>query len=108
MEVILNYHLLNNLFTVLPTGFINTFLSARLWKPLAKLSYCMYLLHLPLQAMIFGSMRTSQYFADIHIIHHFWGDFGFTITIAVIWHLAFEMPFVSLERILFNRGEKLT
>jgi peptidoglycan/LPS O-acetylase OafA/YrhL len=41
-------------------GFVNEFLSSRLWKPLAKLGYCMYLVH-PVVMYIFHAMEPTNY-----------------------------------------------
>ncbi|XP_021707319.1 nose resistant to fluoxetine protein 6 isoform X1 [Aedes aegypti] len=84
-------------------GPINTFLSLPIWQPLGKLSYSIYLLHVPIQTMLLGSLRSTGYFSDIVAAHNFWGDFGLTVTISILWCLAFESPMVGLEKLLFGR-----
>lgn len=39
--------------------------------------------------------------------HLFWGDWGLTCTIAIFWTLAFESPMVTIEKMIFGRGQKL-
>lgn len=36
-------------------------------------------------------------------IHKFWGDFGITLTVALVWTLAFESPVLILEKLLLKR-----
>uniref|UniRef100_A0A8D8CWM4 Nose resistant to fluoxetine protein 6 n=1 Tax=Culex pipiens TaxID=7175 RepID=A0A8D8CWM4_CULPI len=87
-------------------GPVNTVLSLSVWQPLGRLSYSIYLLHLPLQMMLAGSLRNSVHFDDVTAIHKFWGDFGLTVTLAVLWSLAFESPIVVLEKLLFGSLRK--
>ncbi|XP_058814438.1 nose resistant to fluoxetine protein 6-like [Topomyia yanbarensis] len=87
-------------------GPINKILCLSIWQPLGKLSYCMYLLHLPIQLMITSSMRTVRHFSDLHTIHTFWGDIAFTILVSLIWTLCFEAPFGNLDRLLLRSYKK--
>lgn len=36
--------------------------------------------------------------------HKFWGDFGISITISLVWSLAFELPIPVLEAFIFGSG----
>ncbi|XP_050082851.1 nose resistant to fluoxetine protein 6-like [Anopheles aquasalis] len=83
-------------------GAIDRFLGAPLWQPLGRLSYAIYLLHLPVQLMMAGSIRQPYYFTDLLATYQFWGDLGFTCTLALLWVLLFESPIIGLERILFR------
>ncbi|XP_035785910.1 nose resistant to fluoxetine protein 6-like [Anopheles albimanus] len=85
-------------------GAIDRFLGAPLWQPLGRLSYSVYLLHLPIQLMMAGSIRQPYYFTDLLATYQFWGDLGFTCTLAILWVLLFESPIIGLERILFRSG----
>lgn len=87
-------------------GFVNTLLSLSVWQPLGRLSYSIYLLHLPVQMMLAGTLRNPIHFDDIGATHKFWGDFGLTVTLAVLWSLAFESPIVVLEKLLFGSPRK--
>ncbi|XP_058817531.1 nose resistant to fluoxetine protein 6-like [Topomyia yanbarensis] len=87
-------------------GPVNTFLSFPAWQPLGRLSYSMYLLHLPLQVMLTGVLKSTTHFDDMSVVHRFWGDFGFTVTLALVWSLAFESPIVGLEKLLFGTRRK--
>ncbi|XP_062589908.1 nose resistant to fluoxetine protein 6-like [Saccostrea cucullata] len=49
-------------------GFINTFLSARLWSPLSRLTYCAYLVHPVIMFVYLLSQRDTLYFFDINMV----------------------------------------
>lgn len=46
-------------------GCINTFLSLNIWKPICKLSYCIYLIHVFVQIYLIAQQRTPGYFMDL-------------------------------------------
>lgn len=83
---------------------VDEFLGASLWQPLSRLSFTMYLLHIPLLVMAsVASAKTSSYFSMIELFYRIWGTFGLTTTVALLWSSAFELPFVTLSK-LFIRG----
>jgi peptidoglycan/LPS O-acetylase OafA/YrhL len=84
-------------------GIIDKFLSLPIWLPISKLSYTIYLIHLPLQLIELASVKTPQYFDDFQAIHKFWGDFGLTFLISWIWSLAFEYPILNLTTIFLKK-----
>lgn len=88
-------------------SFINYFLSLSFWQPLGKLSYAIYLLHYPLQICFMSVQREPEYFSNTKAIHKFWADFMMSVCLAVIWVLAFEMPILGIQEIVFKgrRGE---
>ncbi|CAO1408310.1 unnamed protein product [Diamesa hyperborea] len=77
-------------------GVVNKFLSLPVWMPISKLSYCIYLLHLPLQLIYLSSIRTPQYFTNYRAILKFFGDFSMAFVFAFVWALAFEYPVLNL------------
>ncbi|XP_058444050.1 nose resistant to fluoxetine protein 6-like [Malaya genurostris] len=87
-------------------GPVNKILCLSVWQPLGKLSYCMYLVHLPVQMILTGSLRTVRHFSDLHTIHTFWGDFMFTAFVSIIWTLCFEIPFGNLDMLLLRSKRK--
>ncbi|XP_040172754.1 nose resistant to fluoxetine protein 6-like [Anopheles arabiensis] len=84
-------------------GPVDRLLGATVWQPLGRLSYAIYLLHLPIQLMMAGTARLPYYFTDLLAVYQFWGDIGFTLTLALLWTLLFESPIIGLERMLFGR-----
>lgn len=49
-------------------GPVNWFLSLPQWQPLARLSYSIYLVHLPIQLLIVASARTQMNFTDFSAV----------------------------------------
>lgn len=84
-------------------GPINWFLSLSGWQPLARLSYAIYIVHLPLQLVLAAQVRVPGYFSDLSAVSVFWSNFGLTLMVAVVWTLAFESPVLALERALTGR-----
>ncbi|XP_052899878.1 nose resistant to fluoxetine protein 6-like [Anopheles moucheti] len=87
-------------------GPVNDFLGATFWQPLGRLSYAIYLLHFPIQMMMAGFARVPFYFTDLLAAYQFWGDIGFTLTVALLWTLLFESPTIGVERMIFGRGRE--
>lgn len=49
-------------------GFINTFLSAGIWSPLSRLTYCAYLVHPVIMFMYSLCQRYTLYAMDINMV----------------------------------------
>lgn len=39
-------------------------------------------------------------------MHKFLGDFGFTVVLAIFWTLAFEIPVLNLEKLIWNKNKR--
>lgn len=83
-------------------GFINTFLSFRIWQPFSRLSFNIYIIHMNVQVYFAARSQTHFYFNDFFMINRAIGDLGFTLIVATIWALAFEYPTVRLLNIMFK------
>ncbi|XP_053699369.1 nose resistant to fluoxetine protein 6-like [Sabethes cyaneus] len=82
---------------------INDFLSSSLWQPLSKLSFTMYLLHLQMILMAsIAPVKTYGYFSVMDLFYRVWGALGLTTSIALLWSAIFEIPFVTLDRLLLR------
>ncbi|XP_055915199.1 nose resistant to fluoxetine protein 6-like [Eupeodes corollae] len=84
-------------------GFIDTFLSHPFWQPLGRLTYAIYMMHISIQQMHFGMIRTQIYFSVYNQFLYFWSGFGITIFVAIYVTLAFESPILVLEKFIFGR-----
>lgn len=49
-------------------GPVNWFLSWPQWQPLARLSYSIYIMHVPIQIAMVSSMRTTTFFSDVNMV----------------------------------------
>lgn len=50
-------------------GPIKWFLSIGLWQPIARLSYSIYLVHLPIQLVLAASLKLPLYFSDTNAVN---------------------------------------
>ncbi|PSN55352.1 hypothetical protein C0J52_01840 [Blattella germanica] len=83
-------------------GPVDTFLSWKLFVPLSRLTYCAYLCHYIVLLYNIGSVRTPGYLSDYHIVHEFSGNFVLSFALAMVISLAFEIPFMNLDKILLR------
>lgn len=87
-------------------GIVNTILSWNGFIPLSRLTYAAYLVH-PICMMVnVWSRRTLLYVNDYTIIYLFLGHLCMTYMVAFVCSLAFEAPFMGLEKVLFRRGRR--
>lgn len=77
-------------------GFVKQFLSLPIWLPISKLSFCMYLIHVPIQLIYLSSIRSPQFFSNFRAIYKFFGDFGVSFNAAYVWALLFEYPTLNI------------
>lgn len=49
-------------------GPVNTFLASPLWQPLARVSYTLYIVHMPLLLVFTASARRSVYFSESNVV----------------------------------------
>ncbi|XP_055613183.1 nose resistant to fluoxetine protein 6-like [Uranotaenia lowii] len=84
-------------------GIVNDILSAGIWQPLAKLSYVMYLMHTTVLVLAsLANVKTVLHFSFADMLYRIWGAIGLTTTLAVFWSAIFEVPFVTLDKILLK------
>ncbi|XP_060084931.1 nose resistant to fluoxetine protein 6-like [Ylistrum balloti] len=87
-------------------GIVNDFLSWKLFVPLGKLSYCIYLTHLLVLEYYLLSMRQSMYATTLELTFLFLGTLMLSILVSIVASLAFEAPMMALEKVVFRRGKK--
>nr|CAD7439035.1 unnamed protein product [Timema bartmani] len=84
-------------------GFINTLLSARVFRPLSRISYAMYLTHIAVMFMSSARLRTPKYMDEYYMMHEFLGDIIITIVVSMILHVCFELPLLTISKLLTTR-----
>ncbi|KAK0099205.1 hypothetical protein PV326_000042 [Microctonus aethiopoides] len=85
-------------------GPVGAFLSWSGWMPLGKLTYSAYLTHYIVLLYNVGVVRTPGNLTTYESVHAFLGNLGLTLFLSVILYLAFEIPFMRIDRIL-TRGQ---
>ncbi|KAK3766954.1 hypothetical protein RRG08_059823 [Elysia crispata] len=81
-------------------GFINTLLSWKAFVPLSRLTYCTYLVHLLVIEYFFSSQRRHFYMDNTDVVFTFLGVLVMSMLVAFAASMAFEAPFMGLEKIL--------
>ncbi|CRK95084.1 CLUMA_CG008562, isoform A [Clunio marinus] len=84
-------------------GFVNSFLSLSIWKPIARIGLSLYLTHNSALIAVFGTQKQPGYFNEFLKTHHFLGDLGLSFCVAVLAFLTFEAPFLAIERSFHNK-----
>lgn len=88
------------------SGPINWFLSHPLWKPLARLSFAVYLVHRPIPLLTMATMKTPPIangasFCAVALLNCI-----LSIFIGIVATLAFESPIINLEKMFFGNHLK--
>jgi hypothetical protein len=79
-------------------GFVNSFLSMSLWKPISKVGLSIYVTNILAILAIFGTQKQPEYFNEFLVTHLYVGDLGLSFGIAVIAFLTFEASVLSIEK----------
>ncbi|KAK3087848.1 hypothetical protein FSP39_011445 [Pinctada imbricata] len=87
-------------------GFVNTLLSWEGFVPLARLSYCVYLVHIFVFYAYIMDRRLPIYLDDLTGIYIFLGGLVLSNLVAFVCSLMFEAPMLGLEKIIFKRGKQ--
>ncbi|XP_026319621.1 nose resistant to fluoxetine protein 6-like [Hyposmocoma kahamanoa] len=87
-------------------GPINWFLSLRFWKLLSRLSYAMYLLHVPIQFVIIGAATQHIYFSTLYIMYIFCGQYVIYFIFSFIFTILVDSPFSNIFKIVLGSGIK--
>lgn len=87
-------------------GFINRFLSWKLFLPLSRLSYGVYLTNLNLILLYGANTRKPLYVSDMYIITTYFGILVSAFAMAFFIFIFVEMPFQNLDRLLFSENTK--
>uniref|UniRef100_A0A8W8LEU9 Nose resistant-to-fluoxetine protein N-terminal domain-containing protein n=3 Tax=Magallana gigas TaxID=29159 RepID=A0A8W8LEU9_MAGGI len=83
-------------------GFINTLLSWKAFLPLSRLTYCAYLVHPLVMYVYYFNWNFPLYMTDLDLVYLFLGNLMVSYGIAFIVSIAFESPFMGLEKIMFG------
>ncbi|XP_026314798.1 O-acyltransferase like protein-like [Hyposmocoma kahamanoa] len=87
-------------------GPINWFLSLRMWKLPSRLSFAIYLLHVPIQFVIVGAATQQTYFSVLNFIYKFCGSFVIYFIASFVFTILVESPFSNIVKMLLGSGIK--
>ncbi|XP_077505617.1 nose resistant to fluoxetine protein 6-like [Amblyomma americanum] len=83
-------------------GILNGFLSWKALRPLSRLTYCTYLVHLWFFLIRMGSLKTYFDLGEYVQLMTSLGIFCYSVFFGYLLYLCFEAPGYHLQRILFN------
>ncbi|XP_046748057.1 nose resistant to fluoxetine protein 6-like [Diprion similis] len=83
-------------------GPINGFLGWTGWMPLSRLTYSAYLSHCIVLLYNSGIARTPGNLTPYTVVHNFMGNLVLVVGLSAVISLVFEMPFMTLDRILWR------
>ncbi|XP_072015350.1 nose resistant to fluoxetine protein 6-like [Amphiura filiformis] len=81
-------------------GPVNSILSWSAFAPLAKLTYCTYLLHPILLEVYYRSSVTPFHYTDYNMVYIFLGNLVLSFAAAYIMSVCAETPFMALEKLI--------
>ncbi|KAJ8953088.1 hypothetical protein NQ318_013430 [Aromia moschata] len=87
-------------------GVVNWILCRPIFQIWGRLTYCIYLLHGLVTAHYILTIRNRWYFSDYNAFYQFCGYYVVSSVLAVVWTLAFESPFITVEKFIFGGGGK--
>ncbi|KAK9872834.1 hypothetical protein WA026_019619 [Henosepilachna vigintioctopunctata] len=87
-------------------GVINLFLSHPVFEVVSKLTYSMYLIHYIFILTVTASTRNVMHFTNFMTLYQFCAYFSIVLIISVLFSLLFEIPMLTIEKIIFPRNEK--
>ncbi|XP_033118039.1 nose resistant to fluoxetine protein 6-like [Anneissia japonica] len=88
-------------------GPVNSLLSWSAWIPLARISYCAYLLHPIIMFVFYFSLSTTVYFSDLLMVYFFLGNLVISYAAAFVLSVCAEAPFMALEKLLLKREKSV-
>ncbi|XP_026315715.1 O-acyltransferase like protein-like [Hyposmocoma kahamanoa] len=87
-------------------GPINWFLSLRMWKLPSRLSYAIYLLHVPIQYVTIGAASQHIYFSAFNFIYIFCSQFVIYFIVSFIFTILIDSPCATLFKEFLGSGIK--
>ena len=80
-------------------------MSWRVFVPLGRLNYCVYLINLNYFLFYSATSRTAYYYTFMGFCQFVFGAIAFVYVFALVTWIAVEAPFLNLERLIFSRGQ---
>lgn len=80
-------------------GPVNKFLSLKMWQPLSRLTYAIYLIHCLVMLTIYLSMKTPPHFSAMSAFQNFIAIFVISVIVAIPLVLAFEFPIDAINKL---------
>ncbi|XP_054271668.1 nose resistant to fluoxetine protein 6-like [Macrosteles quadrilineatus] len=85
-------------------GLLRSFLASRLFQPLGRLAFSLYMVHGGIQYAMVASQQAPQYFSSLYMARDVLGELMLSIGQAVLLSLSVEAPFIRLEKAFFQKA----
>lgn len=89
------------------SGPVNWFLSHRLWQPASRLCYAFFYTHILILWMFFGTLKSPFHISILAILRTFSEILIPSVLLAIVFSLAFEMPIMNIDKLIFNSKVKV-
>ena len=83
-------------------GFINTFLSMKMWTPLSRMTFNAYLVHPVVLTIMYGQLQTTIHYTDITMASYSVAAVVFSYGVAGVICLFVEFPLGTIEILIFK------
>lgn len=84
-------------------GWFNGFFSWTAFRPLSRLTFCIYLTHVPVFYIRTGNMRTNFELSEFFQLSTSLGIYCFSVVFGLALHLCVEAPVSHIQKFLFER-----
>ncbi|XP_049886584.1 nose resistant to fluoxetine protein 6-like [Pectinophora gossypiella] len=84
-------------------GPVNWFLSLSMWKLTARLSYGLYLVHVPIMLIANGTWVKTHYVTSGELLYRFAADFVFSVIAAFTLCVLVDAPCITLQKLLIQQ-----
>lgn len=79
-------------------GLLNRLLSWKVWLPLSRLTFGVYLIHPLVLYFQFWTIRERIYGSHLSMVYLFLGNMAFSLGASVVFYVSFEAPFRAISR----------
>ena len=83
-------------------------MGAAMWAPLAKISYCAYLIHILILGTMIFSAEVAWYWSPLDIAIEYIAAVVLSYAAAFVLSLCVEAPFMNIEKVLFAKKKPST
>ncbi|KFM82905.1 Nose resistant to fluoxetine protein 6, partial [Stegodyphus mimosarum] len=87
-------------------GLVNYILSWKVWMPLGRLSFLVYLIHPLVQQSFIAVAKSTEIFSHYTLINEFFAHLCISYLLAFLCAMFVEYPIVALEKIIFSERLK--
>lgn len=87
-------------------GFVNTFLSWKVFMPLGRLCFCVYLISLHLQHTFHVGLKIPMKYETYSMVQIFFAHMVSSYLAGFVATMIMESPFIVLQKLIFEGGSK--